>query len=93
MRLAENLDLEQAGPLQHSLHARILAGTDIVLDGSSVERVTTPCIQVLLSAALTCNQKKRRFCLQEPSPALQAALDDLHVQDFLTPLINDKPQG
>lgn len=43
------LDLPAAAPLKSRLQEALTKGEDIVIDASAVQRVTTPCLQVLAS--------------------------------------------
>lgn len=49
--LAPALGLGEAEVLHAELVARLLAGGPIMIDGSSVDRITTPAIQVLLACS------------------------------------------
>lgn len=49
----------------------------IVVDGSAVERVGTPALQVLIAASRTAAANGGTFSLTGPSEALRAALEDL----------------
>jgi anti-anti-sigma regulatory factor len=75
--LAANLDLSAAQALKESLTDAMLAGSDVVVSGASVERVGTPAVQVLLAAARTLASEGRRFSLLESSEALDAAFEEL----------------
>lgn len=76
MVLAPSLDLTAAEELCRALQARLPDG-DIVLDGASVENVSTPCLQVLAAAAASAAERTLRFRLREPSAVLRAAITDL----------------
>lgn len=74
--LAASLDLTAADPLLLSLRDGLKEGA-IVLDGGSVERVSTPCLQVLAAAAIAARQAEIPFRIHGASPALIAAIADL----------------
>jgi chemotaxis protein CheX len=62
------LDLNAAG----SLHSQLMAerGSDLPIDASAVERVGALCIQVLMSAAKTCEEEKHSLTFSQMSDAL-----------------------
>ncbi|MGA0605888.1 STAS domain-containing protein [Phenylobacterium sp. VNQ135] len=72
LRLEPVLDLTAAAPLAQALTAR--RGQALVLDGSRVQRLGGPCLQVLLSAKATWDADGQSLTLSEPSPELTAAL-------------------
>ncbi len=75
--LPEELTLMAAEPLRDLLHTAISTNGNLVLDASRVERLTTPCIQVLLAAGHAAEKENAHFKLQNPSQALTASLTDL----------------
>ncbi len=75
--LVADLDLFAAESLRDALCEAIDHGKRLVLDGSRVERLSTACIQVLLSAARTIERDGREMRLEDPSPALISAFADL----------------
>jgi len=70
------LDLAAAEALHGSLMAQLAEG-GIALDGAAVERVGTPCLQLLAAAARTARTRQMPFRLQRASAALRAAIVDL----------------
>ncbi len=74
--LVPSLDLTAAEALCRSLTAQLGEG-GITLDGSAVENVSTPCLQVLAAAATTARENNQRFRLLCPSAVLRAAIIDL----------------
>ena len=76
LHLPAALDLATADGLYRNLVERLNDG-DITIDGASVERVGTPCLQVLAVACATARDHQRKFLLLHASVALQAAIADL----------------
>jgi chemotaxis protein CheX len=72
LSLAPILDLNAAGPLAEALTER--RGQALVLDGSAVQRLGGPCLQVLLSAKATWDADGQSLTLAAPSPEFTAAL-------------------
>ncbi len=82
MKLPAVLDLGAAEAFCQSLRdALVLEGLD--LDGSAVERVTTPCLQLLLSASMSAAAQGVAFRINAPSPALCAAIAELGLGELL----------
>ena len=84
--LSERLDITYV----HTLHAEVSAfleklpdGANVALDGSKVERITTPCVQLLLSLGNTCQNDGRGFAIKSASDVMHAAFADLGFQDQL----------
>jgi two-component system chemotaxis response regulator CheY len=75
LRLPPVLDLAAAEVLLHTLQDALFAGRILRLDASVTETVTTPCIQIILSAV----KMPRNFSIENPSPAFLAACSDLGV--------------
>lgn len=74
--LVPSLDLTAAEALCRTLSAQLTEGA-IILDGSAVENVSTPCLQVLAAAAATARDHNQQFRLLCPSAVLRAAITDL----------------
>jgi len=75
--LSTSLDLLAAGPLCAQLRERLSANPSVELIGSAVERVSTACLQIIVSASATARQRGGSVMLTSPSPALSQALLDL----------------
>jgi chemotaxis protein CheX len=71
------LDLNAAG----SLHTKLLGmrGSDVVIDGSGVERAGALCLQVLMAAAKTWEEEKHSLTFSEMSDALTKTMQLLGV--------------
>jgi anti-anti-sigma regulatory factor len=54
-----------------------------LLDGSSVERITTPALQALIVAGAAADAANRPFSIKAPSPAFTAALTTLGLKSYL----------
>ena len=66
------LDIRAAAPLRDGLQKALKRGKPVVLDAAQVDRLSTPCIQVLLAAG-----KSGRIQLAQASDAFVAAFSDL----------------
>jgi len=78
-RLPQVLDLTQAQNLRDSMAARLGDGS-VLLDASAVERMSTPCAQVLLAAGRAADLAGSRFQIFDASDVFLAALADLGLQ-------------
>ena len=61
LNLPALLDLAAARTLCQSLRQRLLGNEPVILDGSGVERVSTPGVQILLAAAAEARTRGLRF--------------------------------
>lgn len=77
INLPQQLDMVALAHLKDELIDAAVATNTIVVDGSAVEMVGTPAIQLLLAAAKLFASEGRNFVLQAPSPVLAMAFDDL----------------
>lgn len=77
--LPQMLDLTEAQGLRDRMKVLLGKGT-IVLDASAVDRMSTPCVQVLLATARAANSAGTAFKVVNASDAFQAALADLGLQ-------------
>jgi anti-anti-sigma regulatory factor len=74
-----SLDLTSARELRERLVA-MLPGNGVVLDMSAVERMSTPCMQVLLAAGRSAEAAKVSFQIVDASDAFRAAVADLGLE-------------
>ncbi len=81
--LVASMDLRAAEPLLHSLHEILAQGGKVVIDAAAVDRLSTPCVQILLSAAQHMEQHGIPFVIRAPSDAFVSAFDDLGLFSFL----------
>lgn len=75
--LPAQLDMAALPSLKEALEAAATSLSALRVDGSGVERVGTPAIQLLLAAAKAFSSAERGFALEAPSQELSSALDDL----------------
>ena len=81
--LVASMDLRAAEPLLHSLHEILSQNGKVVIDAAAVDRLSTPCVQILLSAAQHMEQHGIPFVIKSPSDAFVSAFDDLGLFSFL----------
>lgn len=81
IKLPAQLDLAALPALRDEIGGAI--GVSLTIDGSDVERVGTPAVQLLLAAAKAVAAEGRSFALRSPSAALAAAFLDLGLASEL----------
>ena len=81
--LDADLDLVAATALKEQLLEASGQGGAVTVDASSVERLTTPCAQVLVAAARSLAEQDRPFALKSPSEAFVSAFADLGLDAVL----------
>ena len=78
-RLPQVLDLTQAQSLRDTV-AALLNDGPVLLDASAVERMSTPCAQVLLAAGRATDLAGSPFRIINASEVFLAALADLGLE-------------
>jgi len=78
-RLSQVLDLTQAQNLRDTV-AALLNDGPVLLDASAVERMSTPCAQVLLAAGRAADLAGSSFQIIDASEVFRTALADLGLQ-------------
>ncbi len=81
IRLPAQLDLASLTALKEELTSAATSANSLIVDGSNVERVGTPAIQLILAAAKAFSGEGRQFTLEAPSQPLSAAFDDLGLAE------------
>jgi len=79
--LSRELDLLAAEGLKNDLVRLLQQDGDLVIKGDEVERVSTPCIEILVAAAAAFNDGGRGFELQSPSPSLCDSFEAVGLAD------------
>lgn len=74
--LPASLDLTEADGLCQALRQALQSGA-VILDADAVERVSTPCLQVLAAAAASAASRGIQFRLCRASEALATAIGHL----------------
>src|SRR3546814_967026 len=77
LSLVASMDLRAADPLLHSFHEIMAQGGKVVIDAAAVDRLSTPCVQILVSAVQHMEQHGIPFVIRSPSDAFVTAFDDL----------------
>ena len=77
--LPELLDLQASESLRDTLF-RSLGTGPLTLDAATVERMSTPCVQVLLAAGRTADSAATPFRILNASDAFQSAIADLGLR-------------
>ena len=77
-KMPESADIAYVGDFLQDIK-KLVKGRQkkVVIDCSKIERITTPCIQVFLSAAETLGRSKRALVVKSASSAMEEAFSDL----------------
>jgi len=81
--LPQVLDLTVARSLRDDMMA-LLKGGAIVLDAGAVERMSTPCVQVLLATGQAAEATNSQFRIVNASDCFLGAVADLGLQSQFT---------
>ena len=71
------LDIRAAASLREGLQKALKRGKPVIVDAAQVDRLSTPCIQVLLAAGKSAEGGAGRIILAQASDAFVAAFSDL----------------
>jgi len=82
LALAEKLRLS----LLDCLAASLAANKTIKIMAGKVDRITTPCLQILLAMKIRTDQQHIDFLFPEMSDAFRTVADDIGLQDQFTAL-------
>jgi len=83
LTLAATMDIRAAEPLLHSVQEVLASGSKVTVDASAVDRLSTPCVQVLISGIQQMEQSSIPFVIKSPSDAFVSAFDDLGLFSYL----------
>lgn len=75
--LVSTMDIHVCSALKETFLEALPIGKEVVIDASRVDRMSTPCIQVLLSAAKTMTENDQAFALRQPSEEFVTAFNEL----------------
>jgi anti-anti-sigma regulatory factor len=77
LTLGPVLDIRAAAALRDGLQKALKRGKPVIVDAAQVDRVSTPCIQVLLAAGKSAEGGACRIVLAQASDAFVTAFSDL----------------
>jgi chemotaxis protein CheX len=77
--LPQMLDLVQANHLRDDM-MRLVDMDSILLDAGAVERMSTPCAQILLAAARAAQAARKTFKIRNGSETFRMAIADLGLE-------------
>ena len=87
--LGATLDLRAAPPLKAAMLRALDKQRPLTLDASSVERLSTACIQLLVACGSAFKNAGHALTLSEPSESFSAAFADLGLEPELQQWINE----
>ena len=83
LTLPASLDLTWADALHRELQERIGHDVALLIDGRDVDRVSTPCVQLLVAGALGARAHNLAFHITAASAVLAGAISDLGLGPVL----------
>ena len=81
--LPAELDLRAAVALHGALSAALDQSNDLVLDASQVVKLSTPCVQIIISAMNSMERESRICRMTEPSAYFSNFMNDLGFGEML----------
>jgi anti-anti-sigma regulatory factor len=84
-RLSEILDISVAEKFKSDLinYLEKSSSTSILLDASLVSRITTPCVQIIISLSKSCEFSNIEFKIVNPSESFKKSLNELGLNSKL----------
>lgn len=77
-------DLTEAGPLKQRLEQALGAGTGLIVDASTVQRISSPCLQVLVAGmAAFAKAGGASLSIRNPSEAFRETATVLGLMNAL----------
>ena len=76
------LNLSVAEELREKFLQHIPLGSDLELDASQVETITTPCVQVIVAAGISIEDVGNKLAIHNPSTAFSDAFSDLGLNEY-----------
>lgn len=77
-------DLTEAGPLKERMLQALAAGTDMTIDASTVQRVSSPCLQMLVAGKQAfAKADGPTLVIVDPSQAFRETVSVLGLLDAL----------
>lgn len=77
------LDMSAAESLLEALRSCVSGQSHFVLDAAAVERISTPCIQVLMAAAFKIEKNGGRLSIKNITPTFERGMRELGLSDYL----------
>nr|WP_240969584.1 STAS domain-containing protein [Sneathiella limimaris] len=82
--LPEILNLSIAENLRETFLQLQGSVSDVTLDASKVETITTPCLQVIVAMGKSLEEADKSLRISEPSDALNSAINDLGLANVFS---------
>lgn len=77
-------DLVEAGPLKARLEQALATGAVLTVDASAVQRISSPCLQVLVAGVVSfAKAGGPSLVIEEPSEAFSETVSTLGLMDAL----------
>ena len=83
LKLIPILDMAVSEDLLMSFRECTSMAKDVILDSETVERMSTPCIQVMLAASIEVAKNGGVFSVKNISPGFERGMRDLGLSEFL----------
>ncbi len=84
------MDVVACGPIATTVLKQLNSQTRIGIDASALERVSTPGVQLLMSAIKTAENDGKRLVVLWASPALMQAVNDLGLSQHFHPYLDNR---
>ncbi len=87
--LAAILDLRAAQPLKNMLTAGLSGTGAVVIDASTVSRLSTAAIQLLIAFLAALGEARRRVTILRPSAVFLSGFESLGLSSLILPAVTE----
>ncbi|SCA54850.1 conserved hypothetical protein [Candidatus Terasakiella magnetica] len=77
------LDMSVAEELLMSFRECTTLSKDVTIDSEGVERISTPCVQVMLAASIDVEANGGKFSIKNTSSGFERGMRDLGLSEYL----------
>lgn len=89
LQLTPVLDMSAADELLMALQNGVAHHQSLTLDAADVDRVSTPCMQVILAASIKIEKAGGVFAISNVSPGFERGIRELGLTDYLNKWSNN----
>ena len=83
IELPSSLEIRDAGEFLATIKCGLESGDNLTINASEVDRITTPCIQIIMSAIKTLDAKGGSCTIKSPSKPFLQAFEDLGAAELV----------
>ena len=83
VKLAPIMEMAASEEFLDVVRSCVVASDEVHFDASMVERLSTPCIQVIVACAMQMEKQGKNFRVVQPSQAFERGMGELGFKEYL----------